>query len=219
MRVQISGSKGSDGALADTEIVAITVDHVNLAPELAGIGPQGVAEGGNLNFVVTASDFDGDSLILSAENLPANATFDDNFDDTTSSSDSWVGGAVPGTLGGDGLHGEFDVSVGRLVTPGVYEWSTDNQPIPKNRTLSGEDEIVTDGVFRRMRHPMYGGHLLWALGQPLLLHNLVGGLGFLTAQAMPHLWRVPREEQMLIEHFGDAYRQYMECTGRLVPRL
>jgi len=36
---------------------------------------------------------------------------------------------------------------------------------------------------------------------------------------MLHPWRIPREEQMLLEHFGDAYRQYMERTGRLVPRL
>jgi len=39
--------------------------------------------------------------------------------------------------------------------------------------------LVTDGVFRYMRHPMYAAHVVWALGQPLLLHNWVAGLGFL----------------------------------------
>ncbi len=72
----------SDGALADTQNVEITVNHVNLAPEIADPGPQSVDEGQNLNLLVTASDFDNDSLIMSAENVPFNATFTDNFDGT-----------------------------------------------------------------------------------------------------------------------------------------
>ena len=44
-------------------------------PVLAAIGAQSVDEGQNLNFGVSATDADVDSLILSAENAPANATF------------------------------------------------------------------------------------------------------------------------------------------------
>ncbi|MFH2049142.1 MAG: Ig-like domain-containing protein [bacterium] len=72
----------SDGALTDTEIVTITVNHVNLAPVLDPIGAQSVAEGVNLNFGTSASDFDGGILTLTAENLPANATYTDNLDNT-----------------------------------------------------------------------------------------------------------------------------------------
>ncbi|MCC6670140.1 MAG: hypothetical protein IT458_03710 [Planctomycetes bacterium] len=56
--------------------------------------------------------------------------------------------ATPGQLGGDGLHGEFLASLGRQISPNVYEWSTDDFTIPRTRTLSGSDERVTDGVFR-----------------------------------------------------------------------
>jgi len=31
--------------------------------------------------------------------------------------------------------------------------------------------------------------------------------------------RIPREEQMLIEEFGDEYREYMKRSGRLLPGL
>jgi len=31
--------------------------------------------------------------------------------------------------------------------------------------------------------------------------------------------RTPKEERMLLERFGDAYRQYMATTGRFFPRL
>ncbi|MEW5701767.1 MAG: Ig-like domain-containing protein [Candidatus Zixiibacteriota bacterium] len=67
-----------DGSLADTEIVAITVSDVNRAPILATIGPKSVDEGQNLNFGVSASDPDGPAPTLTAENVPANATFIDN---------------------------------------------------------------------------------------------------------------------------------------------
>jgi protein-S-isoprenylcysteine O-methyltransferase Ste14 len=31
--------------------------------------------------------------------------------------------------------------------------------------------------------------------------------------------RIPREERMLLEQFGEEYRVYMKRTGRLLPRL
>ena len=46
----------SDGALADTEIVVITVNEITLPPVLDPIGPQAVDEGQNLNFGISASD-------------------------------------------------------------------------------------------------------------------------------------------------------------------
>ncbi len=33
------------------------------------------------------------------------------------------------------------------------------------------------------------------------------------------LVRLPKEEEKLIERFGDEYREYMKRTGRLLPRL
>lgn len=72
----------SDGELADTEQVSITVVNVNRAPIQSEIGPQSVDEGSHLGFPVTATDADGDSLIFSADGVPTNATFVDNFDGT-----------------------------------------------------------------------------------------------------------------------------------------
>jgi protein-S-isoprenylcysteine O-methyltransferase Ste14 len=34
-----------------------------------------------------------------------------------------------------------------------------------------------------------------------------------------YVLRVPREEQMMLEQFGEAYRMYMNQTGRVIPRL
>ena len=72
----------SDGSLADTELVAITVSEVNAPPVLAAIGPKSVAEAANLNFGISATDIDATIPALSALGVPANATFTDNLNGT-----------------------------------------------------------------------------------------------------------------------------------------
>jgi hypothetical protein len=72
----------SDGVVTDSEVVSVTVTHTNQDPILAPIGPQAVAEGGNLNLGITASDADGEIPTLTTSTLPANATFLDNGDGT-----------------------------------------------------------------------------------------------------------------------------------------
>ncbi len=79
--------------------------------------------------------------------------------------------------------------------------------------------LVTAGPYRYVRHPVYAAHWLWALAQPLLLHNWIAGLSALAAVAPMYLLRVRREELMMLEHFGEKYRSYMARTGRLIPRL
>jgi len=67
----------------DSEVVTITVTEAgNQAPVLTAIGAQTVDEGINLNFVVTATDADGTTPALRAENLPTDAAFVDNLDGT-----------------------------------------------------------------------------------------------------------------------------------------
>ncbi|HEY0737872.1 MAG TPA: protein-S-isoprenylcysteine O-methyltransferase [Herpetosiphonaceae bacterium] len=79
--------------------------------------------------------------------------------------------------------------------------------------------LVTRGIYQYIRHPMYASQWVWSVGQALLLQNWIAGpLGFIGFLPMYFL-RVPREEQMMLEHFGDDYRDYMAQTGRVFPRL
>lgn len=80
-------------------------------------------------------------------------------------------------------------------------------------------ELVTDGVFKRVRHPMYAAFFLWGLAQPLLLHNWVAGWSHLASFTLLYLFRVRREERMMLGRFGEEYREYMSRTGRLIPPL
>jgi protein-S-isoprenylcysteine O-methyltransferase Ste14 len=65
---------------------------------------------------------------------------------------------------------------------------------------------------------MYAAHLLWALAQPLLLHNWIAGFSFLVV-IIPHfLLRIGDEEKMMLDNFGDEYSEYMKKTGRFLPK-
>ncbi len=69
----------TDGIITDSEVVVITVQEAgNQPPVLAAIGPQGIPEGSNLNFSVSATDADGTIPTLSTSTLPTGATFTDH---------------------------------------------------------------------------------------------------------------------------------------------
>ncbi len=85
--------------------------------------------------------------------------------------------------------------------------------------LRKEHKLVTSGVFRYMRHPMYSAHWLWGVAQALLIQNWVAGLASLVIFLPLYLLRVRREEQMMLAQFGEEYRSYMNRTNRIFPRF
>lgn len=85
--------------------------------------------------------------------------------------------------------------------------------------LREEHQLVTTGVYRSIRHPMYASQWLWSVAHPLLLQNWIARWSSLLLFLPLYLSRVPREEQMMLERFGEAYRAYMRRTGCVIPRL
>ena len=79
--------------------------------------------------------------------------------------------------------------------------------------------LVTDGIYSRVRHPMYSAFWLWAVAQALLLPNWVAGFAGLVGFGTLFFGRVAREERMMLEMFGDSYRAYMERTDRVFPSV
>ena len=78
-------------------------------------------------------------------------------------------------------------------------------------------KLITSGVYARVRHPMYTAFWLWALAQALLLPNWFAGLSGIVGFGTLYAFRVAHEERLMIEAFGDEYRDYMARTARLVP--
>lgn len=85
--------------------------------------------------------------------------------------------------------------------------------------LRNGHELVDHGVYRSMRHPMYASILLWDVAQGLILRNWLAGWCAFVTFALLYVVRAPREERMMCDGFGDAYRDYMRRTGRLFPRF
>ena len=82
-----------------------------------------------------------------------------------------------------------------------------------------EHRIIDTGVYGAIRHPMYSAMLLCSLAQLTLLPNYVAGPAGFLCMVILCILRIPREEGMMQEHFGDAYRRYMQNTKRLIPGL
>jgi protein-S-isoprenylcysteine O-methyltransferase Ste14 len=78
-------------------------------------------------------------------------------------------------------------------------------------------QLVTTGVYRHVRHPMYAAFFLWAIAQALLLPNWIAGPAGLVGFGTLFVLRVGREERMMEATFGDAYRDYAARTWRVVP--
>jgi len=77
-------------------------------------------------------------------------------------------------------------------------------------------KLVTDGIYRTIRHPSYLGLLVNSLGWSLVFRAWVGVL--LTALLLlPLLARITAEEAMLRSQFGAQYDAYCRRTWRLVP--
>jgi protein-S-isoprenylcysteine O-methyltransferase Ste14 len=78
-------------------------------------------------------------------------------------------------------------------------------------------QLVTTGVYRYVRHPMYAAFFLWAVAQALLLPNWVAGAAGLVGFGTLFALRVGHEERMMEAAFGDAWRAYAARTWRVVP--
>jgi len=85
-------------------------------------------------------------------------------------------------------------------------------------SLRKDHVLVTGGPYRRIRHPMYTVHVVYFFAWVLVSACLLLLINYLLTILLITL-RIPKEEQMLLERFGQEYRAYMNRTGRLLPRF
>ena len=83
--------------------------------------------------------------------------------------------------------------------------------------IKEKQTLVTTGVYKYVRHPIYSALLVAFLGG-----ELVAG-SYLTF-AVPLIvigayFQAKREEKILTKHFGEAYKKYMKHTKRFIPFL
>jgi protein-S-isoprenylcysteine O-methyltransferase Ste14 len=85
--------------------------------------------------------------------------------------------------------------------------------------LRENHRLVISGIYKSIRHPMYAAIFIYALAQTLLLPNWMAGPGCLVAFVLMLVFRLPPEERMMLEKFGQPYQDYMAKTKRLIPGI
>jgi len=83
--------------------------------------------------------------------------------------------------------------------------------------VRAEHALVTGGVYRFVRHPMYTAFWMWAIAQAFTLQNWLAGTAGIIGFGTLYVLRVAREEALMRETFGAAWEAYAAHTPRILP--
>lgn len=112
-----------------------------------------------------------------------------------------------------------------LLTGVAFLWlfRRSHKDLGKNWSVTLEvregHQLVTQGVYAHVRHPMYASFLLWGVTQALLIPNWIAGFAGLAAVLALYAVRQSREEAMMRDTFGAEYDAYSARTKRLIPGI
>ena len=124
---------------------------------------------------------------------------------------------------------EYPLRVGPLIAgvvclvAGLWVFHRSHADLGTNWSVTLEvreqHRLITQGIYRHTRHPMYLALFLYSVGQVLVLPNWFAGPSYLIGFGILFAFRVRREERMMLEEFGDQYAEYMAKTKRLIPGI
>jgi len=86
------------------------------------------------------------------------------------------------------------------------------------RMIKGQS-LITSGPYRVIRHPIYTAFLLILSSALFISANWLIGFAWIGMTVLEVVSRISFEEDLMLEFFGDQYREYMKKTGRLFPRF
>lgn len=84
--------------------------------------------------------------------------------------------------------------------------------------LQEQDELLTMGLYRYMRHPLYAGLILIFLGYFLYIPNLASMIHLLALLAYLPLG-IHFEEKKLLQLYGEKYSMYRQRVPPLIPKF
>jgi protein-S-isoprenylcysteine O-methyltransferase Ste14 len=79
--------------------------------------------------------------------------------------------------------------------------------------------LVTTGPYRLVRHPIYLGLSMLAMGEALAFASWPGFLVLVAGVVPTFVWRAAAEEKLLTGTFGDRYALYRKQTKMMIPHL
>jgi len=85
-------------------------------------------------------------------------------------------------------------------------------------TIKEDHQLIRTGPYSHLRHPIYSGLVLATIGSAVVINEwrcLVGVCLVLTGYCL----KARKEESMLSQQFGEAFREHQKHTGFLIPRF
>ena len=82
--------------------------------------------------------------------------------------------------------------------------------------IKKEHELVTKGIYKYVRHPIYGGIFIMINGA-LIVAGTYTFIIFLLGMLLVLESYAKREEKLLTKHFGKKYIDYMKMTKKFIP--
>ena len=110
--------------------------------------------------------------------------------------------------------GILPMLVGVIIAVGASRQfsAVDTNIIPLTRSTT----LVTDGMFRFSRNPMYLGMLLFLSGLVFLTHAPLGWVVVIGFFLIIRQRFVLKEEALMVETFGDEYAEYQTRVRRWI---
>lgn len=102
-----------------------------------------------------------------------------------------------------------------LVGSGFFLIKTRGNPVGDFEDTTA---LITSGVYKYIRHPLYTSLALFSLGAFLKELSFLGG-GLLITTLLGVYLTARIEERFNLERFGESYREYMEKTKRFIPNI
>jgi protein-S-isoprenylcysteine O-methyltransferase Ste14 len=88
-----------------------------------------------------------------------------------------------------------------------------------NVSIQEDHRLIRGGLYKHVRHPAYLGSLTSFFGLGLSFHNGLTLVVIFVPILFAFIHRISIEEEVLIEEFGEEYRNYSKMTSRLFPGI
>lgn len=115
----------------------------------------------------------------------------------------------------------FGIVGSALAVSGVFVFWKSHRDLGRQFSstleLKESHTLISDGIYSKIRHPMYTALFAIATAQLFLIGNFVVAPAFLLTFSILYFARINHEEKMMLDHFGSAYADYKLRTNRLFP--
>jgi protein-S-isoprenylcysteine O-methyltransferase Ste14 len=114
----------------------------------------------------------------------------------------------------------FFAGIGIIIAGSLFRrhcWKMLGDSFTGDVRARSDQEVVTRGAYRVLRHPSYTAGIILNVGLGVALGSWVSVLLLTGGAIVVYLYRMQVEERVLLAAIGEPYRQFMESRKRLVP--